>query len=208
MLSRTKFPLARPKGHRGQRSSSDNLQLVENWWRVNVLYFLDLESLILTDISQPFTDTRNTSASATKGLQPNFSKGLWALFRFFTETLLPEDFDLDLVLSNSGIIIDMVPNIVELKDHGSYELVAATSCLDLLSEKFHDFKLVADYDPFEPTEDGIRIHGICEAKKRARVNSLNNAVKAIRNGWGRGPVECYRNATGKAGLGTALEKKF
>ncbi len=103
-------------------------------------------------------------------------------------------------------MINMVPNIVEHKEHGSNKLVAATSCLDLLSEKFHDFKLVVNYDPFEPTEDTILIHGICAAKKRVRVNSLNNAVKAIRNGWRRGSAECYQYATGKAGLETALER--
>ena len=81
-------------------------------------------------------------------------------------------------------------NIVELKDHGYYELVDATSCLDLLVEKFRDFKPVVDYDPFESTKDGIRIQRICEAKKRAAVNSLNKAVKVIRNKWGRWPAEC------------------
>ena len=50
------------------------------------------------------------------------------------------------------------------------------------------------------------ILGIIEAKRRARVNSLANAVEAIRGGWGRGPEECYRNAVVKAGLGTALER--
>lgn len=95
---------------------------------------------------------------------------------------------------------------MEHKDRGSYELVVATSYLHLLSEKFHDFQLVVDYNPFEPAEDDIRIHGICEAKYRARANSLNNAVNAIRNGWGCEPAECYRNATRKAGLRTTLER--
>ncbi len=66
--------------------------------------------------------------------------------------ILSENFDLDLVLSNSGIIINMVPNIVENKEHRSNKFVAATSCLDLLLEKFHDFKLVVNYELFEPTE--------------------------------------------------------
>ncbi len=61
-------------------------------------------------------------------------------------------------------------NIVELKDHGCYELLAAILCLDLLLEEFPDFKLVVDYDPFESTKDEIRIHRICEAKKSAAVD--------------------------------------
>ena len=79
---------------------------------------------------------------------------------------------------------NMVPHITEHKRPGSYELVVATPCLDLLSEKSHEFKLAADYDPFEPAEEDICIHGIWEAKKRARINTLNNAAEATRNGWG------------------------
>jgi hypothetical protein len=103
-------------------------------------------------------------------------------------------------------MINTVPHIVEHKHAGSYELVVVTPCLDLLSEKFQDFKLVVDYDPFEPAEWDIRIHGIWEAKKRARINTLNNAAEVTRNGWGHGPAECYRRAIGKAGLGTELER--
>ena len=113
---------------------------------------------------------------------------------------------MDRVLGDSGIMINMIPHIVEHKDPGSYELVVATPCVDLLSEKFHNFKIVVDYDPLEPAEDDIRIHGIWEAKRRARINTLNNAAEATRNGWGYGPAECYRRAIGKAGLGTELER--
>ena len=100
----------------------------------------------------------------------------------------------------------MIPYIVEHENAGPFEVIVATPRLDWLSEKFHDFKLVADYDPFEPVEEDIRTYGIREAKKRVRINTLNNAAEAIRNGWGYGPAECYRNAVEKAGLGTELEK--
>jgi hypothetical protein len=103
-------------------------------------------------------------------------------------------------------MVYMVPHIVEHKHPGSYELVVATPCLDLLSEKFHDFKLVVDYDPFEPAEEDIHIHGIWEAKRKARINTLNNAAEATRNGWGYGPAECYRSAIGRADIGTELER--
>ena len=103
-------------------------------------------------------------------------------------------------------MINMVPHIVEHKHAGSYELVVATPCLDLLSEKFQDFKSVVDYDPFEPAEEDIRIHGIWEAKKRARINTLNNAAEVTRNGWGHGPAEFYRRAIEEAGLTTELER--
>lgn len=101
---------------------------------------------------------------------------------------------------------NMVPHITEHKHPGSYELVVATPCLDLLSEKSHEFKLAVDYDPFESAEEDICIHGIWETKKRARINTLNNAAEATRNGWGYGPAECYRIAISKAGLETELER--
>lgn len=103
-------------------------------------------------------------------------------------------------------MINMVPHITEHKHPGSYELVVATPCLDLLSEKSHEFKLAIDYDPFEPAEEDICIHGIWEVKKRARINTPNNAAEATRNGWGYRPAECYRSAISKAGLGTKLER--
>lgn len=103
-------------------------------------------------------------------------------------------------------MINTVPHIVEHKHAGSYELVVATPCLDLLSEKFQDFKLVVDYDPFEPAEEDIRIHGIRQAKRKARINTLNNAAEVTRNGWGHGPAECYRSVVGKAGLGKELAR--
>jgi len=95
---------------------------------------------------------------------------------------------------------------VEYKYAGSYELVVATLCLDLLLENFQDFKLVVDYDPFEPVEEDIRIHGIWEAKKRTRINILDNATEVTRNGWGHRLAECYRRAIGRASLGIELEK--
>ncbi len=100
----------------------------------------------------------------------------------------------------------MVPHIVEHKHPGSYRLVVAIPCLDLLSDKFYDFKLVVVDDPFEPTEDDIRIQGIWEAKKRARINTLNDAVDATRKGWSYGVAEWYRKVIEKAGLGTELER--
>ncbi len=96
---------------------------------------------------------------------------------------------------------------MEHKHAGSYELVVATPCLELLlSENFQDFKLVVDYDLLKPAEEDIRIQGIWEAKNRARINTLNNAVEATRHGWGHGPAECYRKAIGKADIGTELER--
>jgi len=103
-------------------------------------------------------------------------------------------------------MINMVPHIVEHKHAGSYELVVATLCLDVLSEKFQNFKIVVDYDPFEPADEDIRNHGIWEANKRARINILDNAAEATRNGWGHGPAECYRIAICKAGFGTELKR--
>jgi hypothetical protein len=37
--------------------------------------------------------------------------------------------------------------------------VVATPYLDVLLEKFQDFKIVVEYDPFEPAEEDIHIYG-------------------------------------------------
>lgn len=102
-------------------------------------------------------------------------------------------------------MINTVPHIVEHKHPGSYELVVATPSLALLSQTFRDFRLVVNHDPFKPVAEDIRTHGIRDAKRRARINTLSNAADAIRNGWGYGPAKCYRRAIAKAGLGTELE---
>ena len=141
-----------------------------------------------------------------RALLPDFSDGPWILVRVFLRGILSKDFDLDQVIQDSGITINMVPYIVKNENQRSYELVVAIPCLDLLSKVPPNFKLGVNYDPFEPAVEDIRIHGIWEAKNRARVSTLNNAAEAIRNGWGYGPGECYRNAIGKAGLVMALEK--
>lgn len=78
--------------------------------------------------------------------------------------------------------------------------------MESLSTRLQGFELATSYDPFAPAENDIHIHGIVEAKRRARVNSIANAVEAIRKGWGRGPEECYRSVIAKAGLETALER--
>ena len=142
----------------------------------------------------------------SRALLPDFSDGPWTLVCLFHRGILPKDFDLDQVIQDSGITINMVPYIVKNENQRSYELVVAIPCLDLLSKIPRDFRLVVNYDPFEPAVEDIRIHGIWEAKNRARVSTLNNAAEAIRKGWGYGPGECYRNVIGKAGLVIAFEK--
>lgn len=98
----------------------------------------------------------------------------------------------------------MTPNIVELMDH-KYELIIARSCVELLSSRLQGFILVNNYDPFAPAEDDVRIHGFVEAKRRARVKALPNAVEAICEGW-KPASECYHNAVVIAGLETALDR--
>ncbi len=51
----------------------------------------------------------------------------------------------------------MVPCIIEYQRPGSYGLVIATLCLDLLSDKFPDFELIVDYTPSKPAEQDIRM---------------------------------------------------
>ena len=57
-------------------------------------------------------------------------------------------------------MINIIPHIVKHKHARSYELVVATFCLNLLSEKFQDFQVIVDYDSFESAEKDIRIHEI------------------------------------------------
>jgi len=66
--------------------------------------------------------------------------------------------------------------------------------------------MVVDYDSFELVDEDIRNHGIWEANKRARINTLDNAVEATRNGWGHKLAECYRIAICKVGFETELER--
>ena len=63
-------------------------------------------------------------------------------------------------------MINMVPNILEHKDHESFGLVVATPCLDLLSKTFHHFKLVVCYDPFEPADGDVHVHGVAGVERR------------------------------------------
>ena len=112
---------------------------------------------------------------------------------------------MDRVLWDLGITIGIVPFIVEHKGPG-YKLIVATQYLGLLSERFRDFKVVVIHDPFEPAEEDIRIHGIWEAKERARTIILNAAAELIRNGWGDGSAEWIRGVIEEAGLGTELQR--
>jgi len=49
---------------------------------------------------------------------------------------------------------------MEYKYTRSYKLVVITLYIDLLLEKFQDFKLVVDYDPFKLAKEDIRIYEI------------------------------------------------
>lgn len=100
----------------------------------------------------------------------------------------------------------MIPNIVAHKTCGSWETVIATPALELVSEKLPDFQLIIHYNPFEPSEDEIYIHGTYEATRRARTRSLSNAVKTIHRGWGAGALGCYLDAAKKVGLESVLER--
>ena len=160
----------------------------------------DVECAVLTNFNPS-----KTLGDQPRKLCPDFCHGPWTLIRFFTDKALPKNFDLDRSLTDAGIIINVIPHIAQHKRAGSYELVIATSYLDFLLEKFKDFHLVVDYDPFEPAEKDIRIHGSWEAKRKARTNTLKNAVEAIRNGWGQQPAECYREIIRQAGLEIELE---
>lgn len=174
------------------------------WWTGNILQVREVKAPKLIAFSSSQISDMFPSQSRT--LLPDFSDGPWTLVRLFPRGILLKDFDLDQILRDSGITMKTVPYIVKNENQRSYELVVAMPCLDLLSKIPRDFRLVVNYDPFEPAVEDIRIHGIWEAKNRARISTLNNAAEAIRNGWGYGPGECYRNVIGKAGLVIALEK--
>ena len=168
-----------------------------------VTYFPDLGVSALTFCTASQISDGSPPESGETDL--GFAKGPWTLVCLIPKGNLPNDFHIESALLGSGIIISMAPYIAEHKDH-KYELFVAQSCVELLSTRLQGFILDINHDPFAPAEDDVRIHGTVEAKRRARVNSLANSVEAIREGWGRGPEECYRNAVVKAGLETALER--
>ena len=115
-------------------------------------------------------------------MNPDLAKGPFILVCLIPKKILPEDFDLDTELSSLDITISMTPNIVERENLELYELVIAQACAELLSTKLHRFKINTKHKSFAPAESDIRIHGIVEANRRARVSSLRVAVKAIRKG--------------------------
>lgn len=99
----------------------------------------------------------------------------------------------------------MISYVVEQHSR-SYELVINTLCLGLLLQKFHNFKLIVDYDSFKPTEEDVHIHEIRKVMKRARINTLSSAAKATRSGCEYESTECYRSIIKKADLETKLER--
>ena len=70
----------------------------------------------------------------------------------------------------------------------------------MLSTRFQKFILITDYDPFATADDVQRIHGIVEARKRARDNIFAIAKKAKRRKQTPGSKECYRKVFAKANL--------
>lgn len=55
-------------------------------------------------------------------------------------------------------MLNIIPYTVKYKHLSFYSLIIDISCLVLLLKKFHDFKLIINYNPFKPTEEDIRIH--------------------------------------------------
>lgn len=113
---------------------------------------------------------------------------------------------MDRFFSDSGIITNIVPYIVEYTYAGSYELVVAISYLNMLLKKFQNFKIFVDYNPFQLADEDICNYGIWEANRRARINIFDNAAEATRNRWGHKLAKCYRIAIYKAGFGTELKR--
>lgn len=169
-----------------------------------MLHFLELGISVLTSRTASQISVGSPPAPGEANLSS--AKGPWILVCLVPKGIQPEDFHIESALICSGITTFMVPNIVEHKDHSSYELVVAQPCVETLSTRLQGFKLFTNYDPFAPAKTDICIHGTIEARRRARVKTIDNAAEAICRGWGRGPEECYRNVVAKAGLETALER--
>ncbi|KAF2838463.1 hypothetical protein M501DRAFT_1016564 [Patellaria atrata CBS 101060] len=85
-----------------------------------------------------------------------------------------------------------------------YEVAVNPSYVPLL--QFYEFECDFNYDPVEPVDADIRIHGKSHAKKRAETRFLRNAVKAIRSGLGRGLELCYCDIARSHGLQAPLEQ--
>jgi hypothetical protein len=54
----------------------------------------------------------------------------------------------------------------------------------------HTFELDINYDPTEPADANVWVHGVYKAKRRAEARFLQNAAKAIRSGP-QGLESCY-----------------
>ena len=114
--------------------------------------------------------------------------------------ILPEDFDIESALVGAGITTSVAPNIAEHKNRDKYELAVVQSCVELLSTRLQGFTLIADYNPLVPADDAIRIHGIAEARKRARDTAFAIAKQAKREKWTPRSEALYREIFVKAGL--------
>ncbi len=161
-----------------------------------MLQFLDLGISALTS---------RTASQISDGSPPretclSFANGPLILVRLVPKGILPEGFDIESALIGSGITTSMASNITEHKNREKYDLVAVQSCVEMLSTRLQGFTLIADYDPFAPADDVQRIHGIVEARKRARDNTFAIAKKAKCSKWTPGSKECYRKVFAKAGL--------
>jgi len=157
---------------------------------------LEVHDMETTDLRLACTVLEGFS-SRPGGLRPDLAKGPWIL------VYLESNFDLDKLLLDVGITTCMVSNIAKHEDQRSYEFVATPSCVASLSTRLKTFNIKIEYDPLVPAANNIDGHVV--AKRKARVRLIENAVEAVREGWGPGPEESCRSAVEKAGSRTALQ---
>ncbi|KAL9128709.1 MAG: hypothetical protein Q9217_002670 [Psora testacea] len=102
--------------------------------------------------------------------------------------------------------VDDIPYVRELKYEG-FEMVIAQSRIPELHEVFrHRYDIEYPYNPLTPHKGEVNVHGERTAKGMAYERFLNNAVDAIRNGWGVGASRCYRETAEAYGLEVQLER--
>ena len=113
---------------------------------------------------------------------------------------------MDQQLKELGIHVDMVPFAETSIDQTYCDLIVTTCFVSLLCDKLQGFTFNHDVNPILPTPAHVNVYGSSHAKRKALLDFLKTAAKAIRFSWGPGPSMCYRKIAKLNGLGGRLER--
>ena len=90
-----------------------------------------------------------------------------------------------------------------------YMVAVHEFCLQWLLDHDVPFELESErgfyYKVWEPTDGEIRVYGIAEARNRAQLRFLRNAIQGIRSEYGRGLDRFYRRHTSNQSMLAPIE---